>query len=154
MVAYLQGWANMEVLKIKRRHNKMRPQNKKKTKPRKTAKAKARPAKLTPLQKLKKENQELLDRCCNLAKANREKAEHICQQREQINNLVAEVSKVSNEAMACDLEKKEIITSNSFTIKEIEKNAISKIRLLKAGLILSLAVNIICIIILLYLINY
>lgn len=127
---------------------------KRETKPRKTAQTTQRQAKLTTLQKLKQGNQELLDRCCNLAKANREKAEHICQQREQINKLVNEITKASNEAMACHLEKDKIITSNSFTIKKIEKNAISKIRLLKAGLILSLATNIICIVILLYLINY
>jgi hypothetical protein len=48
----------------------------------------------------------------------------------------------------------QIKVENSKTIESIEKDAILKIRLLKAGLILSLAVNIICIIILLYLINY
>lgn len=108
----------------------MRPQNKKKeTKPRKTAQTTQRQAKLSPLQKLEQERRRLLDRCARLATSNREKAEHICQQREQIEQW----------------------KNNCEGYKKI---AISKIRLLKAGLILSLAVNIICIIILLYLINY
>jgi len=133
----------------------MRPQNKKKeTKPRKPGRAKARQAKLTPLQKLEQKQKRLVNRCEQLEKTNREKTACIYQQREQINKLVYEISKASEEEMACQLEKNKIITSNSFTIKKLEKNAISKIRLLKAGLILSLAVNIICIIILLYLINY
>lgn len=98
----------------------MRPQNKKKeTKPRKTARTKARRAKLTPLQQMREEKKRLL----------------------AINGLLAQ-------------QMLQIKAENAKTIASIEKDAISKIKLLKAGLILSLAVNIICIVILLYLINY
>ena len=115
---------------------------KKERKPRKTAQTTQRKAKLTPLQKLEQERQELFDRFCKLTTTNREKAEYICKQREQINKLVNANINATNEIYACQLEKDKIIASNSFTIKELEENAMSKIRKLKAGLILSLAVNI------------
>ena len=123
-------------------------------KPKKTAQTTQRKAKLTRLQKLEQEKQELFDRFCKLTTTNREKADYICKQREQINKLVNANINATNEIYACQLEKDKIIASNSLTIKKMEREAIAKIRKLKAGLILSLAVNIICIIIILYLINY
>ena len=129
----------------------MRPQNKKKeTKPRKTAKITQRGAGLAPLRRLEKYKKRLLERYNILAKASEEKTTHIFEQSKQIEMWKLESEYWEKSA----LEKQRIIESNSKTIASIEKDAIAKIRLLKAGIILSLAVNIICIIILLYLINY
>ena len=133
----------------------MRPQNKKKeTKPSQLARAKARQAKLTPLQKLEQKQKRLVNRCEQLEKTNREKTAYIYQQRETIETLKQMNADKYVKLMNYQIDLQKIKAENAKTIASIEKNAILKIRLLKAGLILSLAVNIICIIILLYLINY
>lgn len=119
-------------------------------KPRKTAQTTHRRAKLAPLQKLEQERERLLDRCARLAKANREKAEHICAQRVQIEQWKNNCEGYKKIA----IERQKTIDSNGLTIASIEKDAISKIKALKAALFLSLSTTIICIIILLYLINY
>ena len=78
-------------------------------KPKKTAQTTQRKAKLTRLQKLEQEKQELFDRFCKLTTTNREKAEYICKQREQINKLVNANINATNEIYACQLEKDKII---------------------------------------------
>lgn len=133
----------------------MRPQNKKKeTQPRKPAQAKARQAKLTPLQKLEQKHKRLTNRFKQLVERNREKTAYIYQQGETIETLKQMDADKYAKLMNYQIDLQKIKAENAKTIASIEKAAILKIKLLKAGLILSLAVNIICIIILLYLINY